>query len=139
MGNSSYYVYGRSAETDLWLSKPILSNSKSLLNKFKHMVYSFALHRRYKNCKALYLYRNRERLIKAELVQPKTSERITMILTFETEDVLKEYNEAEEQLLNYEISFLERIFKNRFGAPMKDPDCATKFNYKSNKPAQNGK
>ena len=140
MGTSNtHYVYGRSAESDLWLTKPLMSNSKSLMKKFKHMVYSFALHRRYKHCKALYLYRNRERLAKAELIQPTASEKVTLIITFESVDVLKEFDEAEEQLIDFDHTFMERVFKNRFGAPMSDTDNNNKFVFKSNKGNHNGK
>jgi hypothetical protein len=127
-------VYGRSAESDLWLTSPLLSNSKSLMKKFKHMVYSFALHRRYKHCKALYLYRNRERLAKAELIQPTASENVTLIISFESVDVLKAFDEAEEQLIDFDHTFMERVFKNRFGVPVRDSDSDSdnKFVFKSN-------
>jgi len=104
------------------------------MKKFKHMVYCFALHRRFKHCKALYLYRNRERLCKAEVEQPTAGKSVTLILTFESADVLKQFDEAEEQLIDFDHTFMERVFTNRFGSPDTDEKENQKFVFKSNKP-----
>ena len=128
MGSSNtHYVYGRSSESDAWLEKPLIQNSKCLMKKFKHMVYCFGLNRRYKDCKALYLYRNRERLCKAELIQPTAGGSTRLELTFESSVVLKNFDEAEEQLIDFEHVFMERAFTNRFGAPATDEERANTF------------
>ena len=126
MGSSNtHYVYGRSNETDAWLEKPLLQNSKCLMKKFKHMVYSFAINRRFKKCKALYLYRNRERLCKAELIHASSGEGTSMVLTFESDKVLKHFDDSDEQLIDFEHTFGERPFLNRFGAPEADEKTHT--------------
>ena len=84
------------------------------MNKFKHMVYCFGLHRRYTSAKALYLYENRTRLAKAEVYTPNIGTHLYMLITFADVDVLKKYSEAQEQLIDFEITFMDRVFTNRF-------------------------
>ena len=131
MGSSNtHYVYGRSAESDAWLEKPLLQNSKCLMKKFKHMVYSFAINRRFKHCKALYLYRNRERLCKAELIHASAGEGTRLVLTFESAIVLKYFDDSDEQLIDFDHTFSERPFLNRFGVPEADEKTHT-YTFKS--------
>jgi len=84
------------------------------MNKFKHMVYSFALHRRYTSAKALYLYENRTRVAKAEVFTPNIGTHLYMVITFVDVDQLKKYSEAQEQLIDFEMTFMDRVFANRF-------------------------
>ena len=110
MGNGQF-IYGRSKENGKWLSDT-LAKGEDLMKKFKHCVYCFGTDRRFDNCKAIYLYHGRTRLIKAELT-PK-DDPIHLMLYFSDKESFKQYQKASEQLLDIDQPLSERVFQNRW-------------------------
>ena len=102
-----FYIYGRDKDR-YWLSEPIHESEKQSLGRFKHCVYSFALKERFENCQSIYYYQGRYRLIKA------TMEESTLVLSFNNEEALRAFENADELLHDFKKSFMERAFINRF-------------------------
>lgn len=112
MGNTHYYVYSRYRESDSWNRTPLLDDSKSLMSKFKHMVYAFALDKKYEEYKAIYLYENKTRLVKAELSALPNKNHL--ILTFDERKNHEIFSNSDEKMTAVDIPLLERQFKNKF-------------------------
>lgn len=111
MGNANFFIYGRDRESDRWMTETLLYG-ENLWDKFKHCVYSFGLKKRFMNCKAIYLYLGRARLVKVESSSPPEMKHL--ILTFQNKEIFEEFEKSEEQLMDTEIAFLERQFFNKF-------------------------
>ena len=101
------YVYARD-EFNNWLSEPVNYSMNNILNKFKHYVFSYALNERLQTCKSIYYYNGRNRLIKVV----KKDGKITMY--FKNNKICEDFLNCTESLVDYEITFRDRIFNNNF-------------------------
>lgn len=101
------YVYARDKFNN-WLSEPVIYNMNDILSKFKHCVFSYALNERLQSCKSIYYYCGRDRLIKVL----KKDNQITMY--FKNNKICEEFLNCNESLIDYDISFRDRIFNNTF-------------------------
>ena len=113
----AFHTYGRLAQTNTWFDNALYTTTDSfekVIGKFKHQVYSYALQRRYKDMKAIYLYHGYTRLAKAELETPTAGKTNTLTLSFADEDTLKKFDDAGETLIDFDTTFQERSFYNKF-------------------------
>ena len=101
------YVYARD-EFNNWLTEPVDYSMNNILSKFKHYVFSYALNERLQNCKALYYYNGRVRLIKVVKLAK------SIIIYFKNNEICEKFLNCSESLVDYKITFRNRIFNNNF-------------------------
>ena len=101
------YVYARD-EFNNWLTEPVDYSINNIISKFKHYVFSYALNERLQNCKALYYYNGRVRLIKVVKLAK------SIIIYFKNNEIFEKFLNCSESLVDYKITFRNRIFNNNF-------------------------
>tara|TARA_B100000902_G_C27219949_1_gene869085 strand:- start:36 stop:449 length:414 start_codon:yes stop_codon:yes gene_type:complete len=135
MGNylsNDFYIYGRKKDTDKY---DLLCELKegTPMSRFKHEVYAYALKKRYKDMKSLYLYCGYSRVAKA--IMSRENEILYLHIVFSGDEIAKEFEQCQEQIQNVyiDISWLEKTFLDSW-CPMDSPNILEhKYeNYKMN-------
>lgn len=101
------YVYARD-EFNNWLTEPVDYSMNNILSKFKHYVFSYALNERLHGCKAIYYYNGRVRLIKVVKLESQ------LVIYFKDNNICEKFLNCSESLVDYKISFRDRVFNNNF-------------------------
>lgn len=81
------------------------------MSRFKHEVYAYALHKKYKEDKSLYLYCGYSRVAKAVIEGDDVK---YLVITFCSDEAAKEWDECNEQMdkIYVDVVWLERPFLN---------------------------
>ena len=113
MGNylsSDFYIYSRLLEDDTYVLREELKEGNPM-SRFKHEVYAYALSKKYKDDKSLYMYYGYSRVAKA-IVEGDDVKYLG--ITFCSEEAAKEWDECNEQMdkVYVDVVWLERPFLN---------------------------
>jgi len=114
--SNTYYVYSRDGKTEVWNKEPLVTYDQVPFGQFKHLVCELALQAtdEYSSYKAIYLYRNYTRLIKAELQKPSEDSYYKLILTCCSEKVANEWDVEEEVKPSSAHRFREYDFNRQY-------------------------
>ena len=113
MGNylsSDFYIYSRLLEDDTYVLREELKEGNPM-SRFKHEVYAYALSKKYKDDKSLYMYYGYSRVAKAIVEGDDVK---YLVITFCSEEAAKEWDECNEQMdkVYVDVVWLERPFLN---------------------------
>jgi hypothetical protein len=113
MGNylsSDFYIYSRLLEDDTYVLREELKEGNPM-SRFKHEVYAYALSKKYKDDKSLYMYYGYSRVAKAIVEGDDVK---YLVITFCSEEAAKEWDECNEQMdkVYVDVIWLERPFLN---------------------------
>lgn len=123
MGNylsSEFAIYGRNLETNKYELLEELKEGNPM-SRFKHETYAYALNKKHKEMKALYLYCGYNRICKCE--KKIDQEVLYIVITFSTAETAFEWDECQEQIpkVYVDLAWLERTFSQNF-VEMNDND-----------------
>tara|TARA_B100000925_G_scaffold265947_1_gene225413 strand:+ start:448 stop:861 length:414 start_codon:yes stop_codon:yes gene_type:complete len=113
MGNylsSDFYIYSRLLKDDTYVLREELKEGNPM-SRFKHEVYAYALNKKYKEDKSLYMYYGYSRVAKAIVEGDDVK---YLVITFCSEEAAKEWDECNEQMdkVYVDVVWLERPFLN---------------------------
>lgn len=113
MGNylsSDFYIYSRLLEDDTYVLREELKEGNPM-SRFKHEVYAYALSKKYKDDKSMYMYYGYSRVAKAIVEGDDVK---YLVITFCSEEAAKEWDECNEQMdkVYVDVVWLERPFLN---------------------------
>jgi len=113
MGNylsSDFYIYSRLLKDDTYVLHEELKEGNPM-SRFKHEVYAYALRKKYKDDKSLYMYYGYSRVAKAIVEGDDVK---YLVITFCSEEAAKEWDECNEQMdkVYVDVVWLERPFLN---------------------------
>lgn len=108
--SNDFYIYSRKKEDDTYVLQEELKEGNPM-SRFKHEVYAYALKKKYKEQKALYLYFGYARVAKAIIEGDDVK---YLVVTFATMEAAKEWDECQEQMdkVYVDVIWLERPFLN---------------------------
>ena len=108
--SSDFYLYSRQKENDKYELKEEFKEGNPM-SRFKHEVYAYALHKKYKEDKSLYLYCGYSRVAKAIIEGDDVK---YLVITFCSDEAAKEWDECNEQMdkIYVDVGWLERPFLN---------------------------
>lgn len=108
--SSDFYLYSRQKEDDKYILKEEIREGNPM-SRFKHEVYAYALHKRHKEDKSLYLYCGYSRVAKAIIEGDDVK---YLVITFCSEDAAQEWDACNEQMdkVYVDVVWLERPFLN---------------------------
>ena len=108
--SSEFYIYSRQKEDDKYQLKEELKEGNPM-SRFKHEVYAYALNKKYKTDKSLYLYCGYSRVAKAIIEGDDVN---YLVVTFCSEEAASEWDECQEQMdkVYVDVIWLERPFLN---------------------------
>lgn len=116
MGNylsSEFAIYGRLKETDKY---DLIEETKegNPMSRFKHEVYAYALNKKHKDMKTLYLYCGYNRLVKCS--RAEENEVPYIILEYATADAAIDWDNCQEQIpkVYVDLAWLERTFSQNW-------------------------
>lgn len=113
MGNylsSDFYIYSRLLKDDTYVLREELKEGNPM-SRFKHEVYAYALNKKYKEDKSLYMYYGYSRVAKAIVEGDDVK---YLVIRFCSEEAAKEWDECNEQMdkVYVDVVWLERPFLN---------------------------
>lgn len=106
--SSDFYIYSRKKEDDSYQVEVELREGNPM-SRFKHEVYAYALKKKYKQQKSIYLYCGYSRVAKA-IVDGDDPQ--YLVISFCSEEAAKEWDECQEQMekVYVDVIWLERPF-----------------------------
>lgn len=132
MGNywsNDFYIYARRKDSDSYELLHTITEGNPM-SRFKHEVYAFALKKRYKNMKSLYLYWGSTRVAKAIM---EKNDLLYLHLEFSSDQTAQDWDQCQEQIqkVYIDISWLEKPFLDNWVILDIEDDAKRKYeNYK---------
>ena len=132
MGNywsNDFYIYARKKDSDSYELLHTISEGNPM-SRFKHEVYAYALTKRYKEMKSMYLYWGSNRVAKAIMIR---NDLLYLQLEFASEQTASDWDQCQEQIqkVYVDISWLEKQFTDNW-CPL-DSEESTKRKYENYK------
>jgi hypothetical protein len=127
--SSDFYIYSRQKEDDKYQLKEELKEGNPM-SRFKHEVYAYALNKKYKDDKSLYLYCGYSRVAKAIV---EGDDVLYLVITFCSEEAASEWDNCQEQMdkVYVDVIWLERPFLNSWVYHVEENFLVRKYqNYK---------
>jgi hypothetical protein len=107
---STFYIYSRTKENDSYKLLDTLEESANPMSRFKHEVYSYALKKKHKEEKALYLYCGYARV--AKCIRTVESDVPYITITFGSSEYAGHFDQCREQIptVNKDMNWLQTTF-----------------------------
>ena len=128
---SIFYIYSRTNKEDTYKLLHTIDDSANPLSRFKHEVYAYALKKKYKDEKSLYLYCGYARV--AKCIRSTEAEVPYITITFGTSEYADLFDQCREQITKVpkDINWLQDTFGKSWVFQHHDDPTIRKYqNYK---------